>query len=366
MSARQTSVIIDTYNYGRYVEEAIDSVLAQDFPSNEMEILVVDDGSTDDTVERVKKYGTRVQYFQKPNGGQGSAFNFGLARASGKIIAFLDGDDYWFPDRLSTVVAEFEKHPEAGMVYHPLREYHVETGQFREAQFAIISGFVPASLADVARFDGIMTTSSFRREIIDKLLPVPETLRIQADAYLGNLAIFLAPVVGIGRALGVYRLHGKNFYHAGAGCPPAGQAGTCLPRVSRGSPPREKDPSDAEAERLRRRIETRREIVKGMTAWLVAHGFDVRRRDIQLALLRWVILRERDEFQLSPPGRIRYFRHLLKSYRHQSPLMTPKLRAINGFNAVGGLVLGYKRRHVLDENREKITRRVRAVLGARP
>ena len=212
MSEPQVSVIIDTYNYGRYVEEAIDSVLAQDFPPDEMEILVVDDGSTDDTAERVTKYGTRVQYFQKPNGGQGSAFNFGLARARGKIIAFLDGDDDWVPDRLSTVVAEFEKHPEAGMVYHPLREYHVETGQFREAQFAIISGFVPASLADVARFDGIMTTSSFRREIIDKLLPVPETLRIQADAYLGNLAIFLAPVVGIDRALGVYRLHGKNLY----------------------------------------------------------------------------------------------------------------------------------------------------------
>jgi glycosyltransferase involved in cell wall biosynthesis len=334
------SVLIDTYNYGRYVEEAIDSVLAQDFPSNEMEILVVDDGSTDDTAERVKKYGTRVQYLQKANGGQGSAFNFGLARARGKIIAFLDGDDYWFPDRLSSVVAEFEKHPEAGMVYHPLREYHVETGQFREAQFAIISGFVPASLADVARFDGIMTTSSFRREIIEKLLPVPETLRIQADAYLGNLAIFLAPVVAIDRPLGVYRLHGKNLYY--------------------------KDPGDAEAERLRRRVETRREIVKGMTGWLVAHGFDIRRRDIQVALLRWIVLQERDEFQLSPPGRIRFFRHLLKSYKHQSPLMTPQLRAINCFNAVGALFVGYKRFHTLDENREKITCRVRALLGARP
>jgi len=327
------SVLIDTYNYGRYVEEAIDSVLAQDFPANEMEILVVDDGSTDDTAERIKKYGTRLQYLQKPNGGQGSAFNFGLARARGKIIAFLDGDDYWFPDRLSSVVAEFEKHPEAGMVYHPLREYHVETGQFREAQFAIISGFVPASLADVARFDGIMTTSSFRREIIDKLLPVPETLRIQADAYLGNLAIFLAPVVAIDRPLGVYRLHGKNLYY--------------------------KDPGDAEAGRLRRRVETRREIVKGMTGWLVAHGYNIRRRDIQVALLRWIVLQERDEFQLSPPGRIRFFRHLLKSYRHQSPLMTPRLRAINCFNAVGALFVGYKRFHTLDENREKITRWLR-------
>jgi glycosyltransferase involved in cell wall biosynthesis len=329
----QVSVVIDTYNYGHFVEEAIESVLSQDFPADRMEILVVDDGSTDDTAERVKKYGARLQYFQKPNGGQASAFNFGLARARGKIIAFLDGDDYWFPDRLRTVIAEFEKHPEAGMVYHPLREYHMETGEFREAVFTPISGFVPSSIKQVILFDGVMTTSSFRRGILDQLLPIPEALRIQADAYLGNLAMFLAPVVAIDRPLGIYRIHGKNLYYQNTG--------------------------DAEAKRLLRRIETRREIVKGMTGWLTSHGYDIRRPEIRAAITRWVLLWERDEFQLARPGRIRFFLHLLKSYRQQSPLMTPRIRVVNYFNALGVLIVGYGRFHSLDENREKITRWLR-------
>jgi len=75
MGGRQITVLIDTYNYGRYIEEAIESVLAQDFPAEEMEILVVDDGSTDDTRARVGKYADRVKYIYKKNGGQASAFN---------------------------------------------------------------------------------------------------------------------------------------------------------------------------------------------------------------------------------------------------------------------------------------------------
>ena len=72
MSSRKplVSVLIDTYNYGCYVEEAIDSVLMQEFPAHDREILVVDDGSMDDTAERVRKFGDAVSYFRKANGGQ--------------------------------------------------------------------------------------------------------------------------------------------------------------------------------------------------------------------------------------------------------------------------------------------------------
>src|SRR5712672_2553161 len=95
------SVVIDTHNYGHFIDEAIESVLAQDFPAERMEILVIDDDSTDDTAERVKKYAPRVQYFWKPNGGQASAFNFAFAKVRGEIISLLDGDDYLFKDKLS-------------------------------------------------------------------------------------------------------------------------------------------------------------------------------------------------------------------------------------------------------------------------
>src|SRR6266436_367397 len=79
------TVLITTHNYGHFIEHAIDSVLSQDFPLEQVQILVVDDGSIDDTRDRVKKYGSRVEYFYKPNGGQASALNFGFAHARGEI-----------------------------------------------------------------------------------------------------------------------------------------------------------------------------------------------------------------------------------------------------------------------------------------
>ena len=93
MSPPLISVLITTYNYGRFIEGSIDSVLSQDFLPDQLEVVVVDDGSTDDTAERVRKYDSRVQYFYQPNGGQASALNFGFAMARGEIIFLLDGDD---------------------------------------------------------------------------------------------------------------------------------------------------------------------------------------------------------------------------------------------------------------------------------
>src|SRR5277367_4974193 len=113
MSPPFVTVVIDTYNYGQFIEEAVDSVLAQEFPSKQREILVVDDGSTDDTAERLKKYGDAIRYLPKPNGGQASAFNHGFARARGEIVALLDADDVWLPGKLRRVCETFEKNPNA-------------------------------------------------------------------------------------------------------------------------------------------------------------------------------------------------------------------------------------------------------------
>ena len=80
MSNPFVSVLIDTYNHERFIEQAIVSVLEQDFPSSQMEIIVVDDGSTDRTAEIVRKFESRVRLLRKPNGGQASAFNTGISR----------------------------------------------------------------------------------------------------------------------------------------------------------------------------------------------------------------------------------------------------------------------------------------------
>src|SRR5216684_8983164 len=113
-----TTVLIDTYNYGRFIEQAIESVLTQDFPEEQLEIIVVDDGSTDDTAERMKKYGSRIQYLKKHNGGQASALNLGFAQALGEFIVLLDADDYFLPGKLRRVCEAFQTHPDVGMVYH--------------------------------------------------------------------------------------------------------------------------------------------------------------------------------------------------------------------------------------------------------
>src|SRR5207248_4354907 len=92
MKAPYFSVLSDTFNYGHYLEEAVESALAQDFPSDAREILVVDDGSTDGTAVRLRKFGDAIRYLYKSNGGQASAFNYGFANARGGVVALLDAD----------------------------------------------------------------------------------------------------------------------------------------------------------------------------------------------------------------------------------------------------------------------------------
>src|SRR5277367_4235295 len=123
MTAPLFTVLIDTFNYGGYVEEAVRSVLEQDFPAEQMEVLVIDDGSTDDTAARLGKFAGRVHYFYKPNGGQASAFNFGVERARGEFVALLDADDVWLPNKLRRVYEAFLSQPEVGMAYHRLYQW---------------------------------------------------------------------------------------------------------------------------------------------------------------------------------------------------------------------------------------------------
>lgn len=96
------SVIIPTYNRASIITDAINSVLAQTF--NNFQLIVVDDGSTDNTRDALASYRGKLEYFYKVNGGVSSARNFGLRMAKGKYVAFLDSDDIWHSQRLETLV----------------------------------------------------------------------------------------------------------------------------------------------------------------------------------------------------------------------------------------------------------------------
>jgi glycosyltransferase involved in cell wall biosynthesis len=98
------SVIIPAYNAARFLPEALESVFSQTWP--ELEVIVVDDGSTDDTREMLKPYGERIQYLHKENGGPASARNLGLRHARGRFVAFLDADDLWLPRKTELQMAQ--------------------------------------------------------------------------------------------------------------------------------------------------------------------------------------------------------------------------------------------------------------------
>ncbi|MGL5875557.1 MAG: glycosyltransferase [Xenococcaceae cyanobacterium] len=111
----RVSVVIPTYNCDRYIVEAVKSVIAQD--RVEWELLIVDDGSTDNTREVLQPYGDRLQYIYQKNQGVAAARNLGIRMARGEFIAFLDADDYFFPDKLAAQVAIFDEKPNLGLVH---------------------------------------------------------------------------------------------------------------------------------------------------------------------------------------------------------------------------------------------------------
>jgi teichuronic acid biosynthesis glycosyltransferase TuaG len=95
---KKISVIIPNYNYARYLDQAIQSVLIQSYEN--VELIVVNNGSTDNSLEVLKKYGDKILLINQPNLGQSGARNSGLSRSNGDLIAFLDADDFWQPNKL--------------------------------------------------------------------------------------------------------------------------------------------------------------------------------------------------------------------------------------------------------------------------
>jgi glycosyltransferase involved in cell wall biosynthesis len=322
------TVLIDSYNYGRYIEEAVSSVLAQDFPAEEREILVVDDGSTDDTPQRLQKFGNAIRVLCKANGGQASAFNCGFGQARGEVIALLDADDIWLPEKLERIQEAFERNPDAGMAYHRLYWWDGENEAAADRHFIEVSGRVPESRRTLLEYPMASTSClAFRRAALDKLLPVPEALRSQADAYLTALIIFVAPVAAVGKYLGKYRLHGTNLFQTEA------------KQISR--------------EQIEHRMAMRTALLAEIEQWLGRNGQNIRCRNLRAYLTQWKKAQVQDEFLLDAPGRWRYFRHLLGFPWTYAEIMTRRHRVYSYLRAYAALVLGYHHLHLLDDARRK-------------
>jgi glycosyltransferase involved in cell wall biosynthesis len=217
MAKPYVSVLIDTYNHERFIEKAIVSVLEQDFPSAKMEILVVDDGSTDRTPEIVRKFEPRLRLIRKANRGQASAFNVGISQAQGEIVAFLDGDDWWAPDKLREVSDVFEKNPGLGVVGHGYYEVDLDAPKSElvvpERTYRLtLNDVASVRLFQCARFFLATSRLATRKEVLDRILPVPEELIFSADAYIFILAVAIAGAIVLDRPLCYYRLHAENLW----------------------------------------------------------------------------------------------------------------------------------------------------------
>lgn len=218
-AAPLVTVMVNNYNYGRFLRDAIDSALAQTYANTE--VVVVDDGSTDDSRDIIRSYGARIRAVLKSNGGQGSAVNAGFAAARGSLIALLDSDDVFLPDKVRRCVEAAAEHPSAQLVYHRVRT--------TDAGGVVIGKPYPRRLLQgsiayrVQRGGGswqYAPTSGqvFRREFLARVLPVPEAqYRTSADAYVACLAGMLTDVAGVGDVLTHYRVHGANAWMSGGG-----------------------------------------------------------------------------------------------------------------------------------------------------
>lgn len=208
------SIVIDNYNYARFLPQCIESALAQTYPSTE--VVVVDDASTDGSQEIIRKFDRVVPVLRERNGGQGAAFNAGFAACSGDIVFFLDSDDLLAPDAVAAVVAAWE--PGAAKAQYRLEMIGADGAAIdvhppRYIRFD--SGDVVPLLLRRGRYQTAVTSgNAFAREALQKILPVPEgEYRISADGYLVTVAPLYGRVVSIDRPLGTYRVHGSNLWN---------------------------------------------------------------------------------------------------------------------------------------------------------
>lgn len=132
------SVIIPTYNSAKYLHECLESVFQQSYPR--IEIIVVDDGSTDNTKELLSGVESRIKHISIQNHGAGVARNFGILAASGKYLAFLDSDDIWHKDKISLQVAALENF-NADIVYCGVKEFF-QNGSFGRTFHPIYEGHI--------------------------------------------------------------------------------------------------------------------------------------------------------------------------------------------------------------------------------
>ncbi|MFM7441052.1 MAG: glycosyltransferase family 2 protein [Snowella sp.] len=208
------SVLITNYNYADYLKQAIDSALNQTY--SPLEIIVVDDGSTDNSREVITNYKDRIIPLFKDNGGQASAINAGFNISQGEIICSLDADDVWLPTKVEEVVKAASTYPNAVIIYHKVQNIDRDGQSWGKPwpPYKAIRGDIASKVTQTGSWWPWppSTALSFTRTFLNQVMDIPEAgeFRFSAEPYLADLAPFFGEVVGIDRALSLFRIHGNN------------------------------------------------------------------------------------------------------------------------------------------------------------
>jgi glycosyltransferase involved in cell wall biosynthesis len=211
------SVLVANYNYGRFLGQALESVLKQTY--QKFEIVVCDDGSTDESRDILTVYRRKYGQFKvllQDNEGQSDAILAAFHACCGEIICFLDSDDTFLPTKLEELVEAFVHAPKAGFAIHRLTATDGSLRMMRPvpAVGQLVSGWKASqmSLSAPQMLWGLPPTSglALRRSVAERILPYLRGRRAFADSVIQALAPLVTPIVAIDRPLGLYRVHGEN------------------------------------------------------------------------------------------------------------------------------------------------------------
>ena len=211
MNQRKVSIVINNYNYGEFLEACIASALAQTYPN--VEIIVVDDGSTDRSRSVLEQYQQRVKVIFKEHEGETSARNAGFAQSVGEIVTFLDSDDFLRPDAVERVVSKWQ--PNYSKLQFPMRVVNRlgESTGLLMPRCRLDEGRVDHLLLSTGRY--ITTPGSgnfYSRWLLEKIMPIPAAEWPQSvDSYAATFAGFYGEIGAIQEPLGFYRVHDSNM-----------------------------------------------------------------------------------------------------------------------------------------------------------
>lgn len=208
MLMKRTSVIIPCYNHAHYLAQAIESALAQTRLVDE--IIIVDDGSTDDTRDVAVRYGDNIRYIHQENQGLSAARNTGIRAATGDLIAFLDADDLWLPEYLATLVPVLEADPSLGAAYGGV-QYVDEACRYL---FQKTTRVVPPDQVHNTLIEGQFFPPQavlMRKSCLDQVGLFDTTLCACEDWDMWLRLAASYPMIGTSQICALYRMHGTNM-----------------------------------------------------------------------------------------------------------------------------------------------------------